>query len=1033
MIFVHTLGTALIDVGEHTVRPTSPRKFALLLYLAAERGRRIPRPTLQELIFPDQADKNARHSLRELIHQLRKLGVRMEASREGLDISAADVGSDYSQLTDSEHASPRLIRAAFGGFLPGYSPTHSEAFAEWYEMYRARSISSLCRALLSHLDRARNGGDWPRTEDAARACLAIDPLNEKATFALAEMQFLNGGKAAATQLLENYMDEVGRIHPDLGASAAILRRRISQARESSPARFVRRFVGRAREMTALRTVLAEATSGNSRCVVVSGEPGIGKTRLISELRAISEIEGVRCETVTMHSHDANRPMGAFVDLVPSLLRLPGALGCAPESMEALRRLTSSTPILAPERREQPDLDAVVFAVRAAIVDVCGSITNETPLALIIEDGHSIDEFSLQVLSTLLRCCHESRLLLLISTRDPRRLRRHLRSDEGVMWMSLRPLERDAMDALINDFTAGSVSHDERSRLIDAANGNPLFAISLAEQYRRPRDGDDTPPTLGELLTRRLDPVSHVALGVLATSIALGKHCTTSRLLRAIGIEPIALLEALSELAELGLIDANADYVRPSHPLVADAVNNRLVPAMRRIVSFRVAEVFENDARLLSSPACWWEAGSRWRDVCDTTRSLMAFRECARHAMDIGHAADAARILNEALATPSSDLSTVEAARELILAADVSSDTALVLRGHAILSCAGTEERHDAIELAARRALLRDSQLPEQILDTTLRCLRAKEATPEHRILAATLGLKSIHVAESSGLVAKTIIDEVASTDLASVEDVIRLEFELLVRVLTEDWEAVGIVADDLMRVSEELRPGKRTMLLHNCGIALNLAGKPRAAIRAWERAFHAAGLARSSSHQVRLAAFLAGVYADLYDDENWDAWLSRGVEANDGENVHIENFDLPVMQLCRSFARENPARTQQLLTEAQQQRVFSGSPVRERWGRVFELLSEVGTDPPTAEQEMAAQSLITSPVCGLSAVRDFEIATAATILAARGREFALQLIRDYLASGRRGRQLIDRQLSDTLRRLEAVESADVAVAHPLSV
>src|SRR4029079_16760302 len=69
MIFVHTLGTASIDVGSCSITPTSPRKFALLLYLAAERGRRIPRSVLQELIFPDQAERNARHSLRELIYQ----------------------------------------------------------------------------------------------------------------------------------------------------------------------------------------------------------------------------------------------------------------------------------------------------------------------------------------------------------------------------------------------------------------------------------------------------------------------------------------------------------------------------------------------------------------------------------------------------------------------------------------------------------------------------------------------------------------------------------------------------------------------------------------------------------------------------------------------------------------------------------------------------------------------------------------------------------------------------------------------------
>src|SRR4029079_539623 len=95
MILVHTLGTALIDVGKCGVNPTSPRKFALLLHLAAERGRRIPRPTLQELIFPDQADRNARHSLRELFYQLRQMGANLHSTPDGVGLMAQDVEIDH--------------------------------------------------------------------------------------------------------------------------------------------------------------------------------------------------------------------------------------------------------------------------------------------------------------------------------------------------------------------------------------------------------------------------------------------------------------------------------------------------------------------------------------------------------------------------------------------------------------------------------------------------------------------------------------------------------------------------------------------------------------------------------------------------------------------------------------------------------------------------------------------------------------------------------------------------------------------------
>src|SRR5690242_20443199 len=118
MIYVHTLGTASIDVGPCTINPTSPRKFALLLYLAAERGRSVPRTTLQELIFPDQLDRNGRHSLRELVYQLRQLGAEVETGGEGLRIPEARVQTDYDAVVEGDMPGADHVAAAGGGFLP---------------------------------------------------------------------------------------------------------------------------------------------------------------------------------------------------------------------------------------------------------------------------------------------------------------------------------------------------------------------------------------------------------------------------------------------------------------------------------------------------------------------------------------------------------------------------------------------------------------------------------------------------------------------------------------------------------------------------------------------------------------------------------------------------------------------------------------------------------------------------------------------------------------------------------------------------
>jgi len=69
MIQLHTLGEALIKVGERDIRPTSPLLFAALLYLGMERGRRVSRAALQEMLFPDANERSGAHSLRQLLYK----------------------------------------------------------------------------------------------------------------------------------------------------------------------------------------------------------------------------------------------------------------------------------------------------------------------------------------------------------------------------------------------------------------------------------------------------------------------------------------------------------------------------------------------------------------------------------------------------------------------------------------------------------------------------------------------------------------------------------------------------------------------------------------------------------------------------------------------------------------------------------------------------------------------------------------------------------------------------------------------------
>src|SRR5881628_1388517 len=78
VIRVYTLGTSLIQVGEHRFVPSSAKRFAFLLYVAAQPERHHPRSVLIGLLFPGISHKKAKQGLRELIYQLRQIGVVIE-------------------------------------------------------------------------------------------------------------------------------------------------------------------------------------------------------------------------------------------------------------------------------------------------------------------------------------------------------------------------------------------------------------------------------------------------------------------------------------------------------------------------------------------------------------------------------------------------------------------------------------------------------------------------------------------------------------------------------------------------------------------------------------------------------------------------------------------------------------------------------------------------------------------------------------------------------------------------------------------
>src|SRR5687767_12258053 len=137
MMHLHTLGDSLIKVGEKEIRPTSPLVFAALLYLGMERGRRVPRAALQELLFPNADERSGAHSVRQLLYKLRQLGAPIQADGGSVAIQVEQVRDDSAtELPVSNDQLSGFQKLALG-FLPDYEPRLSDRYSEWLENKRS--------------------------------------------------------------------------------------------------------------------------------------------------------------------------------------------------------------------------------------------------------------------------------------------------------------------------------------------------------------------------------------------------------------------------------------------------------------------------------------------------------------------------------------------------------------------------------------------------------------------------------------------------------------------------------------------------------------------------------------------------------------------------------------------------------------------------------------------------------------------------------------------------------------------------------
>jgi transcriptional regulator with AAA-type ATPase domain len=366
-------------------------------------------------------------------------------------------------------------------------------------------------------------------------------------------------------------------------------------------------VGREGEISFLLARLEHALTGRGHVVAVAGEPGIGKSRLLVELRAAAA-ERARWVDVRCWSHLASVPYAAVVDLARQLAgiddgddagrvaaKLAGAaapLAFASAQATALLELfgfvdEARAGLLTPEARKQAALTAVRVLACAA--------SRRRPVVLAFEDVHWMDATSAECLAALVDAIASEAVLVLTSHRPGAELR--WRGSSLFTQVALVPLTSRQSEALLAGIAGtGGLGREWVRDIVGRAEGNPFFLEELTRSVLHHGEaGLRLPQTISEVLLYRLRLLPPELRRTLEVAAVLGRQFPPSLLERLLPAGH-RLAAELAELQKLDLLVVSPGPIEPvvtfKHALTQEAAYGEVAADRRRDLHGAAARLIE---------------------------------------------------------------------------------------------------------------------------------------------------------------------------------------------------------------------------------------------------------------------------------------------------------------------------------------------------------------------------------------------------------------------------------------------------------
>ena len=615
--------------GEAVALPPSKKTRALLAYLIVT-ARDQRRGRLCSLLW-DVAD-DPRGALRWSLSRIRKVvgRERVVSARDTVRFVAAGADIDLHALrsiavdpasTPTDELERRLSEIS-GELLEGLQLPDFDEFESWCVAQREDARRLHVRLLRTMATRLVDAPE--RALPHLQMLVRLEPLNEDARMDL----FTALGRAGRADELEQAHRSMKRLYAELGVRPSpALEATVGAVSHAGPrtARIPERpaqevpgnqLVGRGPELARIEAAVTAVTdTAQLRGILLLGEPGAGKSRLLDELPAFVRARGGTVLAGAAFEAEQDRPYGPFVDV----LREVGA-----PRLEVL--------LGEDDERSQTRLFERVSESVDALVQ------GRSPLVLVLDDLHWIDEASATLLHYIARTHRARPVLVALAARAGElhdndaamRLLRGLRREGPLEEVAVGPLDSEA----VAHFLANVAPECDPALVYARSGGNPLYVAELA----RTGCPEEPSSSLVQLVRTRLDALPESARSVLSWGSVLGATFRVARLAALSLLEANDLTTALETLERHALLRQGARADDPmggysfAHDVVHRAVYHELSTPRRRLMHRQVARMLADEApaaEVAHHAALAGDAALAARSCVDAARhslSLFAPRE-----------------------------------------------------------------------------------------------------------------------------------------------------------------------------------------------------------------------------------------------------------------------------------------------------------------------------------------------------------------------------------------------------------------------